>query len=74
LETAAEVAAGVRADLAEGRKKLRELADAEKESRKLKRAAMLALATVRMGARNCGGMGDLEGTGARMSGLQRFAD
>lgn len=47
IEEAAERAAAVRAELHEGRKKLRELVDAEKESRKRKRAAALALATVR---------------------------
>jgi hypothetical protein len=46
IDEAAERAAAVRAELAEGRKKLRELVDAEKESRKRKRAAALALATV----------------------------
>jgi hypothetical protein len=46
IDEAAERAAAVRAELQEGRKKLRELVDAEKESRKRKRAAALALATV----------------------------
>lgn len=46
IEKGAELAAEIRAELVEGRKKLRELADAEKESRKRKRAAALALATV----------------------------
>lgn len=46
IEKGAEVAAEIRLELVEGRKKLRELADAEKESRKRKRAAALALATV----------------------------
>eukprot|EP00775_Hariotina_reticulata_P007967 gene7967-8165_t len=45
IDEAAEVAAGVKAELADARKRLRELADAEKESRKKKRAAALALAT-----------------------------
>jgi hypothetical protein len=46
IDEAAERAAAVRAELQEGRKKLRELVDAEKESRKRKCAAALALATV----------------------------
>lgn len=46
IDEAAELAADVRTELAESRKKLRELADAEKEGRKRKKAAALALATV----------------------------
>jgi hypothetical protein len=46
IDEAAERAAAVRAELQEGRRKLRELVDAEKESRKRKRIAAMALATV----------------------------
>jgi hypothetical protein len=56
IDEAAEVAASVRTDLADARKRLRELADAEKESRKKKRAAALALATV-----GCQLMGSISG-------------
>lgn len=46
LADAADVAANLRADMAEDRKRLRELAEAEREDRKRKRAEALAVATV----------------------------
>lgn len=46
LEEAQEAAAGLREQLTEARRKLREVLDEEKELKKRRRAATLALATV----------------------------
>jgi hypothetical protein len=46
LEEAQEAAAGLREQLADARRRLREVVDEEKEHKKKRRAAALALATV----------------------------
>lgn len=48
LEEAQEAAAGLREQLTDARKRLREVLDEEKELKKRRRATALALATVRL--------------------------